>query len=87
MNGDSPGRKKEHKQCASGFKYSLTITTIQPVNIYKKVLQQCQGQSLDKTNCNMLNAYFMIKKCLVKMRPLIEILETQLIKKSVLKKS
>jgi hypothetical protein len=35
---DSPVRKKEHKQCASGFKYSLTITTIQPVNIYKKVL-------------------------------------------------
>ena len=32
------------------------------MNIYKKVLQQCQGQSLDKTNCNMLNAYFMIKK-------------------------
>lgn len=60
--GDSPQRKKEHKQCASGFKYSLTITTIQPVNIYKKVLQQCQGQPLDKTNCNMLNAYFMIKK-------------------------
>ena len=35
---ESPARKKEHKQCASGFKYSLTITTIQPVNIYKKVL-------------------------------------------------
>ena len=32
------------------------------MNIYKKVLQQCSGQSLDKTNCNMLNAYFMIKK-------------------------
>ena len=59
---ESPQRKKEHKQCASGFKYSLTITTIQPVNIYKKVLQQCSGQSLDKTNCNILNAYFMIKK-------------------------
>ena len=38
-NVESPQRKKEHKQCASGFKYSLTITTIQPVNIYKKVLQ------------------------------------------------
>ena len=38
------------------------ITTIQPQNTYKKLMNACSDKLLIRDNCNMLNSYFTVVK-------------------------
>ena len=40
----------------------FTVTAIQPQNIYRKILSQCNDKTLDRNTCNILNAYYVVKK-------------------------
>ena len=44
------------------FKGLFMITTIQPSNIYKKILAQCAYKTLDRSTCHFLNAYNTVEK-------------------------
>ena len=40
----------------------MMVTTIQPTNIYKKLLANCCDKNLDRDTCNFLNAYYTVDK-------------------------
>ena len=56
---DEKGSKTEDKPT---FKGLFMITTIQPSNIYKKILAQCAYKTLDRSTCHFLNAFNTVEK-------------------------
>ena len=52
--------RQPEPQKKGGFQF--TITTIQPTNIYKRILAQCCDKDLDRNNCNLLNSFYTIDK-------------------------
>ena len=48
-----------HRNSISGI---FTVTTIQPTNIYKKIVTQCKDQILQRDNCHFLNSFYIVNK-------------------------
>ena len=40
----------------------MMVTTIQPTNVYKKLLANCCDKNLDLETCNFLNAFYTVDK-------------------------
>ncbi len=51
--------ENHQRNSASGV---FTVTTIQPTNIYKKILAQCKDKSLDREACHFLSAFYLVDK-------------------------
>ena len=69
MKFDSPKRSKSPSKTTDDMQLNakpmrgmFTITTIQPTNTYKKIVNQCSDKILQRDNCNMLNSYFVVSK-------------------------
>jgi|APSaa5957512535_1039671.scaffolds.fasta_scaffold32468_2 hypothetical protein len=62
MTKEKDSQELVQQKLESKVKSMFTVIAIQPQNIYKKILNQCNDKILERDTCNFLNAYYVVQK-------------------------